>query len=92
MSKTHAPKVLTLPGLRRYHQCHVRDIFYTVGESLLDSVSLLWFDNTEALQTIMESPEYCDNIVADFANFVDPKYIHTLVTKETWIIGPEFRS
>lgn len=90
--QTHAPKVLALPGLQRYYQCHVRDSFYAIGESLLDSVSLLWFENTDALKTMMESPEYKNDFVSDLPNFVDPKYIHMMVTTEKWIIGPEFRS
>src|SRR5262249_54722900 len=48
--KAHGPLVLELPGLRRYVQCHVRDSFYTVGESRFDAVAQLWFDDTRALE------------------------------------------
>lgn len=86
--ETHAPKVLKIPGLRRYHQCHVRDSSYTIGEAILDSVSLLWFDNSTAVKNMLESPEYREQVQPDFANFIDSKYIHTLLTTERWIIGP----
>ncbi|MCC5644493.1 EthD domain-containing protein [Nostoc sp. CHAB 5824] len=89
--QTHAPKVLNLPGIRRYLQCHVRDSFYAIGESVLDCVSMLWFDDIQAIKEMMESQEYKQQVEPDFTNFVEPKYIHTLVTDEHWIIGPEFR-
>jgi hypothetical protein len=49
--EVHAPKDLKLPGLRRYLQCHVRDSFYAIGESILDCVSQLWFDDIQSLET-----------------------------------------
>ena len=88
--KVHGSKDLKLPGLRRYIQCHVRDSFYTVGESILDCVSQLWFDDLEGIKTMMQSPEYKES-TEDLANFIEPKYAHSFVTKEHWIIGPEFR-
>ncbi|GAB1540811.1 hypothetical protein NUACC21_34800 [Scytonema sp. NUACC21] len=91
MLENHAPKVKKLPGLRRYLQCHVRDGLYAIGEPVLDSASILWFDDVEALEKAYKSPEYENEVKPDFANLFEPKYIHTLVTDETWIIGPEFR-
>ncbi|HLO87958.1 MAG TPA: EthD domain-containing protein [Nostocaceae cyanobacterium] len=91
MLTSHAEKVMTLPGLRRYYQCHVRDSFYTIGEALLDCVSLLWFDSIEALENALNSPEY-EKVELDFSNVFESKYIHKLVTKENWIIGPDCRS
>lgn len=92
MLEDHAPNALKLPGLRRYFQCHVRDGFYTVGEALLDCVSMLWFDNLEALEKAYQSPEYENLFKPDFATLFEPKYVHTMVTDETWIIGPELRN
>lgn len=89
--QTHAPKVLKLPGLRRYYQCHVRDSFYAIGEAIFDSVSMLWFDNIVALEKLMESLEYKEQFQPDLQNFLHPQYIHTIVTTEKWIIGPESR-
>ena len=89
--ETHAALDLKLPGLRRYYQCHVVDGAYSVGEAILDSASILWFDDVDAIAAMMESPEY-SAAAADMANFVNPRYVHTMVTDETWIIGPESRS
>ncbi|MBE9192870.1 EthD family reductase [Gloeocapsopsis crepidinum LEGE 06123] len=86
----HGPKDLKLPGLRRYIQCHVRDSFYTVGESILDCVSQLWFDDIQAIEKMLESDENKES-AADLANFVELKYAHSFVTDEHWIIGPESR-
>jgi uncharacterized protein (TIGR02118 family) len=88
--KVHAELDLKLPGLRRYYQCHVRDSFYAIGEAMFDCVSLLWFDNIEALANMMTSPENVES-AKDLDHFVELKYAHTMVTKEHWIIGPEFR-
>jgi uncharacterized protein (TIGR02118 family) len=86
--ETHARKVLELPGLRRYVQCHVVDSAYAIGESLLDCVSQLWFDNVQAIQRMVESQEYKDQVEPDLIKFVEPKYLHTLVTDEYWVVGP----
>lgn len=86
----HAPLDMKLPGLRRYHQCHVRDSAYTVGESLLDCVSLLWFDDLTAASTAFASDEHQD-CADDLTEFRDPRYSHVLVTDETWMIGPDPR-
>jgi hypothetical protein len=53
-------------------------------------VSLLWFDDVEAIQRMLESPENQES-AGDLENFVELKYAHTMVAKEHWIIGPEFR-
>ena len=90
--QVHGPKVLQLPGLRRYLQCHVRDGAYGFGEPLLDSVSQLWFDNVDALQKALDSPQFREGVQPDIALFAEPNYVHTLVTDETWIIGPGCRA
>jgi EthD domain len=86
-----AVKVVKLPGLRRYLQCHVRDGFYAIGESILDCVSQLWFDDLAALETALNSPEYQNLVLPQFEHLFETKYIHQMVTTETWIIGPDFR-
>ena len=68
MLEEHTQNTLKLPGLRRYSQCHVRDSFYTVGEALLDCVSMLWFDNIEALEKAYQSSEYENAFKPDFAS------------------------
>lgn len=91
MLKEHATKVMKLPGLRRYIQGHVRDGFYAIGESLLDCVSQLWFDDLQSLEKAYNSPEYQGLVLPEFEHLFEIKYIHQMVTTETWIIGPEFR-
>ncbi|NBD32849.1 MAG: ethyl tert-butyl ether degradation protein EthD [Cyanobacteria bacterium] len=91
MLKNHGVKVQDIPGLRRYWQCHVRDSFYAIGESVLDSVSLLWFDNVEELDQATQSSLYKQEFTPDSATLFEPKYIHTMATRENWIIGPQFR-
>ncbi|MCU7918380.1 MAG: EthD domain-containing protein [Candidatus Thiodiazotropha sp. (ex Dulcina madagascariensis)] len=89
--ETHAPKVLGLPGLRRYYQCHVRDGCYTIGETLLDAAFMLWFDDVAAIERMWESPEYKQLVEPDLSEFTELKYIHTMATEEHWVIGPAFR-
>lgn len=89
--ETHGPKILKIAGLRRYQQCHVRDGAYSVGEPILDSVSMLWFDNLAAIDQLANDPYVRTVVAPDLANFVDPKYVHRLVAGEHWVIGPELR-
>jgi uncharacterized protein (TIGR02118 family) len=89
--QSHAPKVLALPGLRRYLQCHVRDSYYALGESRFDAIAQLWFDDTQALQQALDSPCYHDSVAPNWTLFTDPKYLLTLAATEHWIIGPEAR-
>ena len=86
--QVHAPRVTGLPGLGRYVQCHVNEAHYAIGESLLDSVSLLWFDSTDAVTRAAESAVYRERVHPDFDSFADPKYLRTLVTDEYWVIRP----
>ena len=87
----HGTKVMEIPGLKRYFQCHVRDSFYTLGESLLDCVSMLWFDNSQELEKASRSHQYQQEFTPELTTLFEPKYIHTMATQENWIIGPEFR-
>ncbi|PSB03204.1 EthD domain-containing protein [Merismopedia glauca] len=87
----HAAKDLKLPGLRRYVQCHVRDSYYSIGEAILDCVSILWFDSVQAIEEMKLSPEYQES-TADLENFIEMKYAHSFLANEHWIIGPEFRN
>jgi uncharacterized protein (TIGR02118 family) len=86
----HADLMKAVPGLRRYLQCHVRDGAYGIGETVLDAAYQLWFDDEEALAAALDSPEY-KQVEEDLLFFVEPKYVHRMVTREYWIIGPEAR-
>ncbi len=89
--EVHAPKVSSLPGLRRYYQCHVRDGFYAIGEALLDAAFILWFDDVAAIERMWQSADYKAVVEPDLFEFVETKYIHTMAAREHWIVGPEFR-
>jgi len=84
--EVHAPKVAKLPGLRGYVICGVNDDHYAVGESLLDTVSMLWFDSADAVATAQESDVFKHKLAPDLANFVDPRYFHGLVTEGHWVV------
>jgi uncharacterized protein (TIGR02118 family) len=85
-----ADLVQELPGLRRYLQGHVRDGAYGIGEATLDAAYQLWFDDLGALERALASDEY-DRVAKDLDTFVEPRYVHRLVTRENWIIGPGSR-
>jgi uncharacterized protein (TIGR02118 family) len=82
----HAPKLKKLPGLRGYVVGHVLDSHYAVGESLLDNVSVLWFDSTDAITQAMQSDVFQKEIQPDLGNFIDMRYFRTLVTEEHWVV------
>lgn len=83
----HAPLALALPGLRRYGHYYARDGLYAVCEPPFDGVSCMWFDNPDAAKAAMASPEHA-TAAADLPNFLEMKYLHNLLMKEHWTIGP----
>lgn len=87
--EVHGPLVQKLPGVRRYVQCHVQDYFYIIGESSFDGVEQIWFDDTQTIEKVLKSLEYKDKVLPDLENFVEPKYIFSLVTDEYWVVRPE---
>ena len=89
--EAHAPKVLELPGLRRYLQCHVRDSYYAMGESRFDAIAQLWFDDARAIEEVSQSPQFLNTVMPNLTLFTDPKYLMTMAANEHWIIGPEAR-
>lgn len=89
--EVHAPKVLSLPQLVRYHECHVVDASYGTGEAVLDGVGVLWFQDLQGLRDAVVSREYKDLVSTDFAAFADQRYVHRMAAREVWIIGPEPR-
>jgi EthD domain-containing protein len=68
----------------------VRDSFYAIGEATLDCVSQLWFDDVRAVEAMLRSPEYA-LATRNLERLVEPRYVHTLLVQEHWIIGPEPR-
>lgn len=89
--KAHAPAMSEVPGVRRYLQCHTVDGYYVIGESAcFDGAEIIWFDNVAALKAALASEQF-QRVKASWNNFVNPRYIFSLVAEEHWVIGPESR-
>jgi uncharacterized protein (TIGR02118 family) len=86
----HAELVRVVPGLRGYLQGFTRDGAYGIGEAVLDAAYQLWFDDVEALAAAQSSPEYAaaEDVLR---TIVEPRYVHEMVVREHWVIGPEAR-
>jgi uncharacterized protein (TIGR02118 family) len=87
---THATRVSALPGLRRYQQGHVRDAWYAISETAFDAVEQLWFDDVEAALAAQQSVQM-DMVSADYRVCTEERTVHTMLTREHWVIGPEPR-
>lgn len=86
----HAQLVREVPGLRGYLQGHTRDGAYAIGEAMLDAAYQLWFDDADTLAEALASPEF-QLADEDLRSFAEPRYIHDMVVREHWVIGPESR-
>ncbi|TDC06205.1 EthD family reductase [Streptomyces sp. 8K308] len=86
----HAPLVAGIPGLRRYDQSYTRDSWYSVSEPPFDAAYHLWFDDVEAVDAAEAGPDQA-KVLADYANFTNPRYVHSLLFRQNWIIGPATR-
>lgn len=82
--------MLAVPGLRRYLQCHTRDGAYGIGEAVLDVAYQMWFDSEDALRSALASREF-RRAEEQLLTIVEPRYLHRMVTREQWIIGPAAR-
>ncbi|MEU0688388.1 EthD family reductase [Streptomyces uncialis] len=87
---THAPLAAAIPGVRRYHQSFTRDSWYGISEPPFDVAYHLWFDSTDTLRAARRSAEQT-RAEADYKNFLDERYVHTLPVRQHWVIGPEAR-
>jgi uncharacterized protein (TIGR02118 family) len=67
---SHAPKVKSYPGLRRYAVSLTLATGYGRGEPAYDGVAELWFDDMAAFENARESSEFA-NGVKDLVNFID---------------------
>ena len=82
----HAPLAAQFPGLRRYEQCHTRLAAYSqIREPRWDGISVIWFDDSKALRTAQQSPEF-ERARADDFNFVVPDPIPFIITTEHVIV------
>lgn len=86
-----APRIAKLPGIRRYSVGTVTDMFYGLGEAPWDAVATLWFDDLETYRAALASPLTMEHVVEPMAEYADPRYTQTILTQESWVIGPALR-
>lgn len=72
--ESHSVLASKLPGLRRYEQNHIidsvqRGFTYPRGPEQLDGISMLWFDNEQAMREAIAT-EAGRNLVADENHFM----------------------
>ncbi|HEY8120105.1 MAG TPA: EthD family reductase [Myxococcota bacterium] len=81
----HGPIAATVPGNRRYVQCHARLGIYQAGRAPpFDGIPMSWFDDEAALRTAGRSPELA-RTRADEANFLAPGRLPLVVAREVEI-------
>ncbi len=84
--ETHRSIAARIPGVRRYVQCHTLPQLYE-GDSPppYDGVAELWFDDLEAFQGILGSPEL-QTAREDERNFIDHSRSILIVTEERTVV------
>ena len=87
--EVHGPLAAKLPGLRRYVQCHALPSAYAKGDPPFDGAAQIWFEDLSAMQKVVESKEYREEVRPDVEKFVAPAGIFTLVTEENRVIWPD---
>jgi uncharacterized protein (TIGR02118 family) len=65
----HGPIAGSIPGIRRYVQCHARGSIDGVNAPAWDGIALAWFDGTQAMRGTAGSDAY-KRTRADEANFL----------------------
>ncbi len=84
----HADLVVQQAGLRRYIQNHTLASGYRNGEPDYDGVAEAWFDDTDAMRKLADSPSF-RAVQADEAAFIDPASMGVVLTDEVVIVdGP----
>jgi uncharacterized protein (TIGR02118 family) len=78
---THAELVKKVPGLRGYVQSQTIGSAYRKGEPVYDGVAMLWYDDTDTMRRIADTPE-SRAAVADDARFIDMTSFSFVVTEE----------
>ncbi|MGD9754409.1 MAG: EthD family reductase [Acidimicrobiia bacterium] len=80
---THAGLAKQLPGLRRYRQNEV--LPGRGGETLFDGAAETWFDDTNAMRTLVDTDAY-RTLMADEPNLMDLATRHEMLVDEHVII------
>jgi len=85
---THADIVVKMPGILRYVQSHTLLSGYRKGEPVYDGTAELWFDDTQAMRNLGDTPAY-EAVQADEHNFIDLSTMGSIITEEHIILdGP----
>jgi uncharacterized protein (TIGR02118 family) len=79
-----------IPGLRGYLLNTTRDSWYHIGETVLDACHLMWFDSVEAAHAALASRQF-QHAEDELLSFVEPRYLHQMLVREHWVIGPDGR-
>jgi uncharacterized protein (TIGR02118 family) len=80
--RTRHPEVVTkLGGVNRYVQSHTRLAAYRGGEPVYDGIAELWFEDTEAMRALRDTPEMAA-VRADEARFIDPSTMGLIITDD----------
>ena len=84
--ETHGSIAGQLPGLRRYVQCHTLPELYA-GERppTYDGAAELWFDDMDAWEMAMASPELAA-AREDERNFIDHSKVFLIITEEKPVV------
>jgi uncharacterized protein (TIGR02118 family) len=78
----HTSIVREVPGLRKWVQNHVVQL---PSEAAADGIGELWFDNAEAMEQAMKSPQM-GAAVEDAKRFLDMQRTYALVVQEKTVI------
>jgi len=79
----HTSIVRKIPGLKKWVQNHV---ISAPSEAAPDGIGELWFDNAEAMEQAMNSPEMAA-AVEDAKNFLEMERTYALVVDGKTVIG-----
>ncbi|MFE0105123.1 EthD family reductase [Streptomyces sp. NPDC059009] len=88
--EVHAPLVKAVPGVTRYYQSFTRDSWYGISEPPFDAAYHIWFDSLAGLEAAQRGAEQAA-VEADYKNFVNQQYTHTVPVRENWVLGPQAR-
>jgi uncharacterized protein (TIGR02118 family) len=78
---THADLILKLAGITGYVQSHVLASSYRKGEPAFDGVAESYFDSTQAMKELAQTPSY-EAVLADELNFIDAATKGSIITDE----------
>ncbi len=79
--EVHGAIAARIPGMRRYVQCHA-----TTDDTEYDGAAEAWFDDMDAVQRAVASPEYAA-ARADEARFIDLDRTTLIFTEEVPVIA-----